>query len=233
MTEAGAIDYYCSLLALHSPIVLCNLMHLVLPPDGFSNCWFVCIGGRCVWIILFKWVIRPHMRIIFILQKDTRWSPYIVLVFGSPHFEIYITLETAARVVDALFARGRERVFCVRLMHPITFSAAVHFAMHNSACIIHSPLWGACCIKRHNAKALAHFEATLYFNVANLLAIITKVKFVTAVKFHYRVLQLPAVFLTPLGVTFFLLAMVPLKSFLQSVREPHHKLIFPVSMDAI
>ena len=31
------------------------------------------------------------------------------------------------------------------------------------------------------------------------LPIITKVKFVTAVKFHYRVLQLTAVFLTPLG----------------------------------
>ena len=35
----------------------------------------------------------------------------------------------------------------------------------------------------------------------------TKVKFVTAVKFHYRVLQLTAVFLTPLGVTFILLMM--------------------------
>ena len=40
------------------------------------------------------------------------------------------------------------------------------------------------------------------------LPIVTKVKFVTAVKFHYRMLQLAAVFLTPLGVTFILLVMV-------------------------
>ena len=33
-------------------------------------------------------------------------------------------------------------------------------------------------------------------------------KFVTAVKFHYRVLQLTAVFLTPLGVSFILLAAI-------------------------
>ena len=54
---------------------------------------------------------------------------------------------------------------------------------------------------------LAHFEATLDFSRSEFTCpIITKVKFVTAVKFHYRVLQL--VFLTPLGVTFILLAMV-------------------------
>ena len=40
------------------------------------------------------------------------------------------------------------------------------------------------------------------------LPIITKFKFVTAVKYYYRVLQLTAVFLTPLGVTFILPAMV-------------------------
>ena len=51
--------------------------------------------------------------------------------------------------------------------------------------------------------------------VANLLAHNKKIKFVTAVKFHYRVLQLTAVFsdyLTPLGVPFILLAMVPVKA---------------------
>ena len=40
------------------------------------------------------------------------------------------------------------------------------------------------------------------------LPIIIKVKIVIATKFHYRVLQLTAVFLTPLEVTFILLAMV-------------------------
>ena len=44
--------------------------------------------------------------------------------------------------------------------------------------------------------------------VANLLAHNNKSQIVTAVKFHYRVLQLTAVFLTPLGVAFILLAMV-------------------------
>ena len=42
--------------------------------------------------------------------------------------------------------------------------------------------------------------------VANLL--VHNNKFVTVVKFHYRLLQLTAVFLTPFGVTFILLAMV-------------------------
>ena len=39
--------------------------------------------------------------------------------------------------------------------------------------------------------------------VANFLPMITKVKFVTAVKFHYRVLQVTAVFLTLLGSTIY------------------------------
>ena len=42
------------------------------------------------------------------------------------------------------------------------------------------------------------------------LPIIIKVKFVTATKFHYRVLQLTAVFLKPLEVTFISLVMVHL-----------------------
>ena len=45
---------------------------------------------------------------------------------------------------------------------------------------------------------LAHFEVTLNFSRSEFTcpAIITEVKFVTAVKFQYRVLQLTAVFLT-------------------------------------
>ena len=42
------------------------------------------------------------------------------------------------------------------------------------------------------------------------LPIITKVKFVTAVKFHYRVLQLTAVFLTTLRVPLISLAIIQL-----------------------
>ena len=59
---------------------------------------------------------------------------------------------------------------------------------------------------------LAHFEAIhSILAIVNLLAHNNISQIVTAVKFHYRVLQLTALFsdnLTPLGVTFILLAMV-------------------------
>ena len=61
------------------------------------------------------------------------------------------------------------------------------------------------------------------------LPIITKVKFVTAVKFHYRVLQLANCSfsdnLTPLGVTFILLSMVLPRHVYTEVNELEQKAI--------
>ena len=61
--------------------------------------------------------------------------------------------------------------------------------------------------------------------VANLLAHNNKVKFVIAVKFHYRVLQLTAVFLTPLLVPFILLATII--SHKDSVLAGFRAIVFP------
>ena len=63
------------------------------------------------------------------------------------------------------------------------------------------------CTYHHQQNKWYPQRCLLHSILANLLA--HNNKFVTAVKFHYRVLQLTAVFLTPLGVPFILLAANP------------------------